>query len=70
MQYEQTEVKAPSKDIGQNVLVNAAKRLSTMRLLWIIIVRHKVAILATGNVLLVLNWAIPMWPNMVISLFQ
>lgn len=70
MQYEETKVAPVNSRLPQiqnKVLVNAAKRLSTKRLLWILIVRHKVAILALGNILLVLNWAIPAWPEIVKS---
>lgn len=70
MQYEETKVEKVNPRAGaisNKVLVNAAKRLSTTRLLWILIVRHKVAILATGNIILVLNWAIPAWPEIIKS---
>jgi hypothetical protein len=73
MQYEDIEAKPVNGkralDISNKVLVNAAKKLPTYRLLWIIIVRHKVAILAIGNIILVLNWAVPAWPEIVKSLF-
>jgi hypothetical protein len=73
MQYEDIEAKPANGkralDISNKVLVNAAKKLPTYRLLWIIIVRHKVAILAIGNIILVLNWAVPAWPEIVKSLF-
>lgn len=68
MTYEQTPVKNNVKEASGKALVKAAKMLPTHRLLWIIIVRHKVAILATGNIVLVLNWALPQWPDFVKSI--
>lgn len=68
MTYEQTPVKNNVKEASAKALVKAAKMLPTYRLLWIIIVRHKVALLATSNVFLVINWAIPQWPEFVKSI--
>lgn len=67
MQYEV----AGNKKItdGKGMAINMAETVGTMRLFWIILKRHKVAILAVGNVILVLNWAVPAWPEIVKSLF-
>lgn len=54
---------------SKRAATKAAEMLSTSAILWLLVKRHKVAILATGNVILVLNWAIPAWPNIVRSLF-
>ncbi len=67
MQYEVAGTKKVVD--GKAVAIKAAEMLSTSRLIWLLVKRHKVAILAAGNIILVLNWAIPEWPNMVRSLF-
>lgn len=68
MDYEVTGKTKPSKGTGKRVAIQAAEQLSTTRLLWILVTRHKVALLALGNVILVLNWAIPEWTEIVKSL--
>lgn len=45
-------------------------RTSTMYILWYLVKRHRNHLTATATVILVLNWAIPEWPNMVAGLFQ
>jgi hypothetical protein len=35
--------------------------------LWLLLCKHKVGVLITMNVLWVLNWALPAWPQMVAS---
>lgn len=55
---------------GKQLAVKGAQSLSTPRLIWILAVRHKVAILAVGNVVLVLNWAFPAWFDVLRSLFK
>ena len=62
------ELKA-SKGTGKRVALEMADKLGTGTLIWLLIKRHKVGLLAVGNVVLVLNWAIPMWPQIVLSLF-
>lgn len=32
--------------------------------------KHRMGILVTGNIILVMNWAVPMWPNMVKGLLE
>lgn len=60
MQYEETKVKpSDTLAIQKNVLVKAAKRLSTSHLLWIIILRHKFAIVATIAVILAIQSIFP-----------
>lgn len=51
------------------VLIKSAQELSSLRLVWILLTRHKVGLLTVGNIILVLNWAIPAWPQIVKSLF-
>lgn len=66
MAYELTGVK---KTKSKNVGVSMAESVGSLRLLWILVNRHKVGILLVGNIVLVLNWAIPEWPTIVRSLF-
>lgn len=68
MSYEETGTKKVT-DI-KAVMIADAKKLSTPSLLWILVTRHKVAILAVGNIVLVLNWAFPQWPSFISSLMQ
>lgn len=67
MKYELSGTK---KSSGKRVAVKAAEQLSTLGLLWIVVKRHKVGLLAIGNVVLVLNWVFPEWIELVKSLFQ
>ena len=69
MQYESTEVK-PSNGLAlqKNIMVKAASRLSTSRLLWIIIVRHKFAIVSIIAVLLAIDSIFPPFWDIVKSL--
>lgn len=46
------------------------ERTSTAYILWYLIKRHKMALLVTGNIILVLNWAVPAWPDILKSLVQ
>lgn len=66
MDYELTGSK---KAKGKNVAISMAEQVATHRLLWIVLKRHRVGLLAAGNVVLVLNWAIPAWPEIIKSLF-
>lgn len=67
MTYERTGTKN-IKDVN-NVAIKMAERLTTPRLLWILVKRHKVGLLAVGNIVLVLNYVFPAWPTFVQSLF-
>jgi len=67
MKYE--EVK-PKRVDGKAVALKYASELHTSSLIWLLIKRHKVGILAAGNVILVLNWAFPQWIELVRSLFN
>jgi hypothetical protein len=70
MEYEVSGNKGASKGTGKRVAIKSAESLSTSRLLWILVTRHKVALLALGNIVLVLNWAIPEWTTIVVSLVK
>lgn len=65
MSYEVTKPKVNNKA----VLYKAAEQLSTPAIVWLLAKRHKVGLLAVGNVVLVLNWIFPEWPTLVKSLF-
>lgn len=69
-QYIRTGKKQLSRGTGKSVAIKAADQLSTASLIWLLVKRHKVAILALGNIILVLNWAIPAWFDIVLSLFS
>lgn len=66
MQYEL----AGSKKVnGSSLALKAAKNVNSFSLLWVLVHRHRVGLLFVGNVILVLNWAIPAWPQIVRSFF-
>lgn len=58
---------AGSKNIKdtKQIAVKAASSLSTGSLVWLLVKRHKVGILAFGNIVLVLNWAFPAWTSVI-----
>lgn len=58
----------PSKGTAKKQCLKIADQLGTGSLVWLLVKRHKVALLALGNVVLVLNWAFPEWPQLVRSL--
>jgi len=67
MAYEATGTKKTTN--GKAASIKIAEQLSTYSLIWLLVKRHKVAILAAGNVVLVLNYAIPAWPTILRSMF-
>lgn len=67
MAYEHIGTKGV-KDVDL-MAIKMAQQLATSRLVWLLVKRHKVAILAIGNIILVLNWAFPAWPTFVRSMF-
>lgn len=69
LQYEETPVSTkPSKVAIKKAGTQVLNNFSTPRLLWHIVKRHKVALLALGNIVLVLNWAVPEWTAIVLGL--
>ncbi len=62
-----TKIKA-SKGTTKANLLKLADQLSTGAIIWLLVKRHKVGLLTIGNIILVLNWAIPAWPEIVKSL--
>lgn len=67
--FIKTGAKVPSRGSTKKVALKVADQLNTGSLVWLLVKRHKVAILAIGNIVLVLNWAVPAWPEIVKSLF-
>lgn len=55
---------------GKAITLKVAAQASTASLLWILLKRHKIVLLAIGNIVLVLNWAFPAWTSFVGSLFN
>lgn len=68
MRYEAAGTKR-IKD-GKTATIKVAEQLGTASLIWVLVKRHKVGLLAIGNVLLVLNWIFPEWPELVKSLVR
>jgi hypothetical protein len=63
---------APSKVDGRTVAKKAYKqavnRHSTIYTLWLLAVKHKVGLLMVGNIILVMNFILPEWPQMALGL--
>lgn len=70
MQYEATGKKqaTDTRAIMQKAYKSAVVNHSTLYTLWLLALKHKVGLLAVGNIILVLNWALPEWPAMVLGL--
>jgi hypothetical protein len=69
MTYEETPIsKKPSGAAIKKARKLTLDSYSTSAMLWHLVKRHKVALLAIGNIVLVLNWALPEWTSMVLGL--
>lgn len=71
MKYEvagKKEVSDP-KAVERKLYANSVNQTSSLYTLWLLAWKHRVGLLAMGNVILVLNWAIPEWPTMLRSIF-
>lgn len=68
MDFIRTGNKSISNHSTKQTAVKIASQLSTRSILWLLVKRHKVLILATGNIILVLNWTIPAWPEIIKSM--
>lgn len=66
MKYEDMPL---TKVKGASVALKYAKQVNSFSLVWILLSRHKVGLLAIGNIILVLNWAFPAWPELVRAIF-
>lgn len=61
----------PVKDNNFDPKASAAKiaeRVGTFRLAWILVYRHRVGLLLIGNIVLLLNWVFPPWPDLLLGL--
>lgn len=70
MMYKEVPVENNIKDAAKAETKRIIDQQSTPSLLWVLVKRHKVGLLATGNVILVLNWAIPQWTTIAKSLLS
>lgn len=68
--YIKTGNKAASKGTAKQLTIKAANQLSTSSLIWLIVKRHKVGLLAIGNIVLVMNFVLPEWPQMALGLIN
>lgn len=62
------EVAGSKKINGKQASIKVASQLSTALLLWLLAKRHKVVLLAIGNVILVLNYVFPEWLQLLQSI--
>jgi len=64
MKYEPTKrTKKPSNSAVKGEKQRILNDFGTFYILWHIVKRHKVALLAIGNIILLLNWAVPAWTD-------
>lgn len=66
MAYE--PVKRSTKVNGKQQAIKIAGQVSTSSLVWMLVKRHKVGILAMGNIVLALNVVYPPWTDFVLGL--
>jgi hypothetical protein len=64
------EVTGNKKINTKTAATTMAQTLSTTSLIWLLVKRHKVQLLAVGNIVLVLNWAFPAWPQLIATIFN
>ena len=64
MKYEPTKrTKKPSNGAVKGEKQRILDGYGTFYILWHLVRRHKVALLAIGNIILLLNWAVPAWTD-------
>lgn len=69
MKYETTKVsKKPSQATVKKEVARELDQVSTGKILWHLVKRHKLAISVTLNILFIVNWALPAWPSILRSL--
>lgn len=61
--------KIDGRTVAKKAYKQAVNNRSTTYTLWLLAVKHRVALLAIGNIVLVLNFALPEWPAMMLGLF-
>lgn len=55
---------------ARKMALKVAEQVGTPSLIWLLAKRHKVALLAIGNVILLLNWIFPFWTELVTGFFS
>jgi hypothetical protein len=70
MKYEAGKVDktAVSRDGLKNYQQRELSKISTGKLVWHLVKRHKLAISVIINIYFIVNWALPMWPSIVKSI--
>lgn len=69
MKYEATKVnKKPSKQAVKSEIARELNQVATTSIVWHLVKRHKLAISVAVNICFIINYALPMWPNIVKSL--
>lgn len=68
MKYEQTPVKNNIKDASKNATIKAAESLSTSRLLFIVVKRHKFGLVTTWAAVMTAVYIFPPLPDILLSL--
>lgn len=67
MGYEKTPVKPTSKS---KELMHDLKQISTAKIIWFLVKRHKTGLLITGNIVFGALFFVPTLPTMIVSLFN
>lgn len=70
MQYTETPINNNIKAASSKMLYLAAEKLSTPKLLWLLIKRHKVGLLISSNALLLISFVFPPWLDMLLSIVK
>lgn len=65
MKLEETEVKNNTHEAARKAYRKAVTERNTFYTLGLLVLKHKMPILITGNVLLIMNWAFPQWFELV-----
>jgi len=68
MKYEEAPVKNNTKAAGKSLTIKAAEQLSTSRLLFIVLKRHKFGLVVTWAAVITAVWMFPPLPDLVLSL--
>lgn len=67
MVYEKTKVK-PTNKVSETLY--DLKQVSTAKILWFLVKRHKTGLLITGNIVFGTLFFVPALPTMIMSLFS
>lgn len=69
MKYEETPVKNNTKAAGKGLQIKAAEQLSSSRLLFIVVKRHKFGLVVTWAAVVTAVYMFPPLPDVILSLF-